>query len=68
MVCLAGVQESVTLLSNFSLVGDSAHLMIPFAGVGFNLAMIDALNLAKGVDWLRWREGKARNRNETIQG
>jgi 2-polyprenyl-6-methoxyphenol hydroxylase-like FAD-dependent oxidoreductase len=32
-----------------SIIGDAAHLMTPFAGVGVNLAMVDALNLSKAL-------------------
>ncbi|KAI1377100.1 FAD/NAD(P)-binding domain-containing protein [Hypoxylon crocopeplum] len=32
-----------------SLLGDAAHAMTPFAGVGVNVGMVDALELAEGI-------------------
>ncbi|KAL9598757.1 MAG: hypothetical protein Q9179_003794 [Wetmoreana sp. 5 TL-2023] len=35
--------------AGIALIGDAAHLMTPFAGVGVNVAMEDALHLARNI-------------------
>ncbi|KAF2118173.1 hypothetical protein BDV96DRAFT_611000 [Lophiotrema nucula] len=35
--------------SGVALIGDSAHVMTPFAGVGVNVGMVDALQLAQQI-------------------
>ena len=43
------VGHSWTHRPRVTLLGDSAHLMTPFAGQGVNIAMEDALNLAQAI-------------------
>ncbi|EHK97161.1 putative Tetracycline resistance protein from transposon/Tn4400 [Glarea lozoyensis 74030] len=40
--------------SGVTLLGDAAHLMTPFAGVGVNVAMVDAMELAREI--MRWKD------------
>jgi 2-polyprenyl-6-methoxyphenol hydroxylase-like FAD-dependent oxidoreductase len=40
-------EQSWTTLSDLTLLGDAAHVMLPFAGEGVNMAMLDALELSE---------------------
>ena len=35
------------VLPNFTMLGNAAHVMPPFAGEGVNMAMLDALELSE---------------------
>ncbi|KAI9276488.1 putative monooxygenase [Umbelopsis sp. AD052] len=48
-----------------TLIGDAAHLMTPFAGVGVNIAMADALDLAQHI--LSCRDGFNSKSDENLQ-
>ncbi|MES2829342.1 MAG: NAD(P)/FAD-dependent oxidoreductase [Bacteroidota bacterium] len=43
------LNQSWQAQSNLTIIGDAAHLMPPFAGEGVNMAMLDALELSKGL-------------------
>ena len=43
------VDTGWTSKENITLVGDAAHVMPPFAGIGVNIGLLDALNLATNL-------------------
>lgn len=43
----APLDQTWKTLPNFTIIGDAAHVMPPFAGEGANMAMLDALELSE---------------------
>ncbi len=43
---------------NLTIIGDSAHVMPPFAGEGVNMAMLDALTLSESLTNLNFKDTK----------
>lgn len=50
----------------FTLIGDSAHLMGPWAGEGVNMAMADAMGLAESI--VSWMETAGENDENGAKG
>src|SRR4051794_20404499 len=47
-------KNSADITYRLTLIGDAAHIMTPFAGVGVNVAMEDALSLATQIK--KWKQ------------